>query len=512
MNKNLVLFSIIFFLLNILNAQEIGRYITSQYSAEQIGSDVIYGSAPALTSPYQGESSTTNFDLKMHIFQPQGDTLSRRPVLIVAHGGGFIMGEKEHDDMLAFCDSFARKGYVTATIQYRQGMNVISEISAARAVYRGLQDSRAAIRFIREKAADYNIDTNHVYFLGSSAGAFMALHNLYMNEESERPAYSYQTTGAPPYYLDSGPDLGGLDATGNSYSHNAQPNAIISLWGALADTSLIKEGDPQSPVLLVHGTADNYVYFNVGKPFGLTTLPATYGSNPVSQKLENMGFDHETYFVAGAKHEFYGVTNGTWNDDGPNVYWDTVVTKVTQFLYKHHKPTAFFSSVVDSNSAAFTDNSSGATRWVWDFGDSTSSYEKNPVHEYSQNGTYRVMLSVYNEIDSWDTLSQVIEISDIATDVENEQIINPRKFSLSQNYPNPFNPVTTIRYNLATNTQVEITVYNIIGEKVAVLVQGYQKAGSYSVNFNGASLPSGVYLYKLNYDGHHLIRKMTLIK
>jgi len=513
MNKVLLLFSIVLLLINALPAQESGRYVTSQFSTEQIGENVVYGTAPALVSPYQGEKYTTNFDLKMHIFQPLGDTLSLRPVLIVAHGGGFISGEKEHDDMLAFCDTFARKGYVTATIQYRQGMSILSANSGARAVYRGLQDSRTAIRFIKEKAADYNIDTNNVYFIGSSAGAFMALHNLYMNKENERPAASYQIGPTVTFVNpDDGPDLGSLDATGNNYVHNAHPKAIVSLWGALQDTTLIKEGDPDSPVFLVHGTADDYVYFNVGKPFNISSLPATYGSNPISKKLMNMSHTYETYFVDGAVHEFYGVTNGMWDDDGPNVYWDTVVTKVSQFLYEQHKPTAVFSTMIDSNIVVFTDESSDAVKWMWNFGDSATSNERNPVHVYERNGNYKVTLSVFNEIDSWDTLSMVIEITDITTAINSETSLIPDKFSLSQNYPNPFNPVTTIRYNLAKNAQVELEIYNILGEKVISLIQGYQKAGRYSIQFNGASLPSGIYFYKLNYYGNSLIQKMTLIK
>ncbi len=390
-------------------AQVPERYVKSLFELDTLAINLNYGTAPALTSPYNGENSTQPFVLNMDIYGPKDDTLRLHPVLIVAHGGGFIEGEKEHDDMLAFCDTFARKGYYTATIQYRQGMNPSSEISATRAVYRGLQDCRAAIRFIRNSAEE-GIDTNRVYFLGSSAGGFMALHNLYMNEESERPAATYETSGVPPLYLDAGPDLGRLDATGNAYEHNAHPNAIISLWGALGNTGLIKDGDPHSPVFLIHGTADDYVYFNVGHPFGISTIPETYGSNPISQKLDEMGIEHETYFVGGEGHEFYGVTNGMWNDDGPNAYWDTVITKVTQFLYKQHKPTADFDETIDNKTVSFRDNSVGASKWYWDFGDNTTSNEQNPVHTYGTYGRYRVSFAVQNEIDSWDTLSQIIEI------------------------------------------------------------------------------------------------------
>jgi hypothetical protein len=81
----------------------------------------------------------------------------------LVNGGAFLLGNKNHDDMMAFCTEFARKGYVTASINYRLGMNVASAMSATRAVYRGLQDGRSAVRFFRKNAAKYGIDANKVY-------------------------------------------------------------------------------------------------------------------------------------------------------------------------------------------------------------------------------------------------------------------------------------------------------------------------------------------------------------
>ena len=86
------------------------------------------------------------------------------------------------------------------------------------------------------------------------------------------------------------------------------------------------------------------------------------------------------------------------------------------------------------------------------------------------------------------------------------------KFNLAQNYPNPFNPVTTINYNIAKSGQVQIMVYNISGQVVAELVNDFQPAGSYQVQFEGSQLPSGIYFYKLEIENNKQIRKMNLIK
>ena len=85
-------------------------------------------------------------------------------------------------------------------------------------------------------------------------------------------------------------------------------------------------------------------------------------------------------------------------------------------------------------------------------------------------------------------------------------------FALKQNYPNPFNPSTTISYALQKQSEVKISVYDLLGHEVAVLVNGTQTAGNHDVQFDGANLASGMYFYKLQAAEKVITRKMTLIK
>jgi hypothetical protein len=87
-----------------------------------------------------------------------------------------------------------------------------------------------------------------------------------------------------------------------------------------------------------------------------------------------------------------------------------------------------------------------------------------------------------------------------------------RKFELEQNFPNPFNPATDIRFNLSYGTQVTLDVYNVIGEKVATLINGNVKAGEHTAVFNGADYASGVYFYQLTAGDFVQTRKMLLVK
>ncbi|MDD5360506.1 MAG: T9SS type A sorting domain-containing protein [Ignavibacteria bacterium] len=85
-------------------------------------------------------------------------------------------------------------------------------------------------------------------------------------------------------------------------------------------------------------------------------------------------------------------------------------------------------------------------------------------------------------------------------------------YSLSQNYPNPFNPITQIKYSIKTNGPVTLKVYDILGKEVTTLVNEVKSAGAYIIDFNGANLASGTYLYKLESNGFTDIKKMILIK
>lgn len=88
----------------------------------------------------------------------------------------------------------------------------------------------------------------------------------------------------------------------------------------------------------------------------------------------------------------------------------------------------------------------------------------------------------------------------------------PDNFALKQNYPNPFNPTTKINFDIAKTTKVRLAVYNSIGQEVMVLFDGTKPAGSYQAEFNGSSLSSGTYYYRLDTEYFTETKKMQLVK
>ncbi len=88
----------------------------------------------------------------------------------------------------------------------------------------------------------------------------------------------------------------------------------------------------------------------------------------------------------------------------------------------------------------------------------------------------------------------------------------PTAFKLNQNYPNPFNPTTTISYMLPNDSKVKLVVYNLLGQEVQTLINGYENAGSHMVDFDGSGSASGIYFYRLTTAKHTQNRKMLLLK
>ncbi|MEO8210570.1 MAG: T9SS type A sorting domain-containing protein [bacterium] len=105
-----------------------------------------------------------------------------------------------------------------------------------------------------------------------------------------------------------------------------------------------------------------------------------------------------------------------------------------------------------------------------------------------------------------------IRLLDTLVGISNELNQIPDKYTLEQNFPNPFNPNTIIQYQLPASDFVSLKIFNILGKEVAVLVNEKQNAGTYSVEFDGSNLSSGVYFYRLQTEGFVETKRMALIK
>tara|TARA_Y100000996_G_scaffold212451_1_gene166869 strand:- start:6495 stop:7631 length:1137 start_codon:yes stop_codon:yes gene_type:complete len=319
MNKKIF---IIFSLFSISLSQDI-RYIDEIFDNVIKTENVVYGNAPDLPFIFLFEWNTQDIDLHMDIYEPEGDTLINRPVIIFLHSGSFFSGSKEADDMVDLSIAAAKRGYVSISMEYRLGLNILSSYSGERAVYRGVQDASAGIRYLREFYDQYNIDPNKIFIWGSSAGSFIGFHLAY-SEDDERPSSTFGDANDP--------DLGCMDCTGNTYSHNSKPNGLVSCWGAIGDLNWIEPED-NIPAIMFHGTLDPIVPIGEGYPFTVNiTLPIVYGSSSIHNRLNDLNIENQIYIGEDELHEYWGTLNGNWLG-GPSENYLQIKNDAFNFLY-----------------------------------------------------------------------------------------------------------------------------------------------------------------------------------
>lgn len=108
-------------------------------------------------------------------------------------------------------------------------------------------------------------------------------------------------------------------------------------------------------------------------------------------------------------------------------------------------------------------------------------------------------------------VKRLFKVSGTIVNVEKDNLI-PKEFALYQNYPNPFNPETIIEFNIPKRTFVKLTIYDILGREIKVLINEEINPGKYAVKFNASNLPSGIYFYRLDAGEFSDIKKMVFVK
>lgn len=265
------------------------RY-TSAFSASSVSYDVAYGS----NINVYGVEEELVFDW----YEPVGDFATDRPLVIMAHGGFFLGGSNDGADVVPLCEDLARMGYAVASISYRLGVvNLLDlENELTRAVWRGVHDSRAAVRYFRASteggANPWGIDPDQIYLGGVSAGGFIALHHAYLDDESEIP------TGIDLSAAGLG---GGIEGESGTPGVNSEVAGIFNICGALKDVAWMQSGDV--PLVSVHGTADATVPYATGQ-VSLMGFPVTEvnGSASVHAQADAIGLPNCFVPIEGADH------------------------------------------------------------------------------------------------------------------------------------------------------------------------------------------------------------------
>lgn len=276
------------------------QWVQKQYSYDSL-LNIEYG----IAVDFNGDADT----LHMDVYLPKCDNSSKtsiRPLMIFIHGGAFLTGNRNESSIQSLCKSFAQRGYVTASIDYRLGFVAddqawqcnFPDYSCAfaadsaewvRAYYRSIQDAKGALRFLINQNKLYKIDVNNVFVAGESAGAFTALGVALMDTEVERPQCTYQLSDVPLPHVNARkciyndkkvfksnriirPDLGGIDGniqpTSIKYTIKGVGNMFGGMYADLLKTHSLNSSLPaiysfHQPCDIVVPIDSNYVYWGL---------------------------------------------------------------------------------------------------------------------------------------------------------------------------------------------------------------------------------------------------------
>lgn len=249
---------------------------------------------PYCTAHFPGKSKMQK--LCFDFYEPLGDTDTLRPLVITLFGGGFVLGTRAWEDMVAWCNRFAENGYAAASIDYRlMSATDFSYKSLVRTGYMAAQDVSAAVRFFKANYEKYHIDTTRIFLLGQSAGAVAIIHALYMDED-ERPAETFAEPALPPMHS---------AGTTEMQKHTFDVAGAVLLWGSIFNTDYI-DADEVTPVCLIHGEKDNILPVDSGYAFSVPGLPYVYGSKVIAERLKAVGTtSFESHLLEKEGHAFY---------------------------------------------------------------------------------------------------------------------------------------------------------------------------------------------------------------
>ncbi|MGE0021959.1 MAG: alpha/beta hydrolase, partial [Draconibacterium sp.] len=280
------------------------RYQNEFFDNIEVKSNIIYGKANGYwtSSPYSNDPYVVTLgkgviktfkdneplDLKMDLYFSRTDSLKKKPVVMLIHGGAFYIGSKESACEQALAYALAKRGFFVASIDYRLGFKPTAtdiEMSA----YRAIQDAHAALRYLAHHSPGIGLDPNQVYVGGTSAGAVASLNVAFMDND-ERPARILEAEKKGV--------VGKIEESGNRYTETFTIRAVANMWGAVSDLNIIDAGE-NIPVLSIHGTDDVVVPFEYDFPFrnslmiNRVIMDKMYGSKTIHDRLNILGIKNK---------------------------------------------------------------------------------------------------------------------------------------------------------------------------------------------------------------------------
>ncbi len=332
------------------------RYVDEVFSSVDVTTDIVYAqnfSVLAGTPIPTGMAGTPIPALAFDLYEPTGDTETSRPLIIHLHTGTFApvvhngnpTGLRQDFATDAFCKGYAKRGYVVANLEYRLGWNPNMPTEPERAadlmkaVYRAIQDTKAAVRFFRKdfetNSNSYGIDTSRIILSGQGSGGWVALGYATVDKLAEIQLPKFLDGSGVPL-IDTAV-LGDWNGVGGSPSLN-MPNSpgysndvhmVCSMGGGLGDLSWLEAGDV--PIAAVHGPLDAVAIYTTGNVSagGVNVTTDISGAHDVVKKANMLGnndpiLEHYDAYTLAAKSASNALVAANATDWGGTAITETV--------------------------------------------------------------------------------------------------------------------------------------------------------------------------------------------
>ncbi|MBN8704063.1 MAG: T9SS type A sorting domain-containing protein [Bacteroidetes bacterium] len=520
MKKKLqLLFAVAVFATQLMFAQQ--RFLNPVFSGVTKTSNVQYSTNLSVLT---GTPSAVS--LLMDVYEPTGDTMSKRPVVIVLHTGSFLpryinrqaTGDKTDSAVVETCNRFAKMGYVACAVAYRTGWNPTALGSAGQdvrtgtllnAVYRAIQDVKSSVRFLKKEqmgANLYRTDSTKIAVMGYGSGGYVSYAAATLNKYSEIVLGKFISGTTSQPYIDTTLS-GNFDGTlarplclPTNLGHTSNYAAAVAIGGAAGDSSWMEAGDV--PFIGMQCTKDPNAPYNFGQVIVPTTgdfVVDASGSGDMIRISNQLG------------------NNTSLNSAPTNVY----TTKAASMNGGVKGLYPFFTAPIPAASALTcgTPIAAGEEGGPWDWwnesayiagytpyaaGGAIEATVTNCVLKYGSPGWGATKGRLYIDTIVGFTSANLFAALSLPT-----VFVGVNEVELAKNvnlYPNPANTNVTIASidNTVINT---VVVMDVTGKTI---VSASVNANNYTINYN--SLSKGVYVVKVQFANGKEANKKLIVE
>lgn len=512
------------------------RYVDEVFTDFTVENNIEYGMnfsviAASQGVPYVPTGADVNGDgipdipaLEFDLYQPDGDTETERPLVIVLHTGTFApiiyngnpTGMRQDAATQLICQSYARRGYVVANLEYRLGWNPGAATPAERgaslmkAVYRAIQDTKGAVRYFRrdyENGNSYGIDTSRIILSGQGSGGWVALGYASVDKYAEITLPKFlavdEITGVTTALIDTA-EIGDWDGYGGAFNNVNHPgfsndvHMVCSMGGGIGDLSWLEAGE--IPMCAVHCPTDPVAVYTTGDVSvagaGLITTDIS-GSYDVMAKANMLG-NNDVLAPVNAGSDVYtlGAQAASSMAEGMLDYGNTVVGAPVDNVFPYVTGNPFEASpwdLWDPTTVEFISSSLGFPAGTG-LGIADDALMQNP-----DMGPPKAFAYIDTTLGYF--CRRIVRATNLdgLSGIEESEAINTLEV-----YPNPASNVLVFRAQEGNIESIEI--HSALGEKV----RSELNLSSTMVSFSDLNLKAGLYFCSVEVDGHMFTKKVII--